>query len=132
MLSHPAPPLGSHTVYNAASLCRACCLCRAVPFRIIDDAACSLYVAFIRSVVATQTFKIPLSVVQFAFRKMEHERDVDEIECLLANLIFRVSLIANMTNTVLPQEHSVLTMVSFFARRRSQHGEYIASGGVTT
>lgn len=43
------------------------------------------------SVVATQTFKLPLRVVQFAFEKMEHERDVDEIECLLANLIFRVS-----------------------------------------
>eukprot|EP00903_Cladosiphon_okamuranus_P015911 g14696.t1 len=40
-------------------------------------------------VVATQTFKLPLRVVQFAFEKMEHERDVDEIECLLANLIFR-------------------------------------------
>lgn len=40
-------------------------------------------------VVATKTFKIPLSVVQFAFLKMEHARDVDEIECLLANLIFR-------------------------------------------
>lgn len=43
-----------------------------------------------RSVVATETFKLPLRVVQFAFEKMEHERDVDEIECLLANLIFRV------------------------------------------
>lgn len=46
---------------------------------------------FSYSVVATKTFKIPLSVVQFAFLKMEHARDVDEIECLLANLIFRVS-----------------------------------------
>lgn len=43
------------------------------------------------SVVATQTFKLPLRVVQFALEKMEHERDVEEIECLLANLIFRVS-----------------------------------------
>lgn len=43
------------------------------------------------SVTATQTFKLPLGVVQFAFRKMEHERDMDEIECLLANLIYRVS-----------------------------------------
>lgn len=41
--------------------------------------------------MATQTFKLPLRVVQFAFLKMEHERDVDEIECLLANLIYRVS-----------------------------------------
>eukprot|EP00752_Nemacystus_decipiens_P013829 g12278.t1 len=40
-------------------------------------------------VVATQTFKLPLRVVQFAFSKMEHDRDVDEIECLLANLIYR-------------------------------------------
>ncbi|CAM9631518.1 unnamed protein product [Laminaria digitata] len=39
--------------------------------------------------MATQTFKLPLRVVQFAFLKMEHERDVDEIECLLANLIYR-------------------------------------------
>lgn len=44
------------------------------------------------SVVVTQTFKLPLRVVQFAFQRMEHERDVDEIECLLANLIFRVSV----------------------------------------
>ncbi|CAN0571892.1 unnamed protein product, partial [Ectocarpus sp. 12 AP-2014] len=36
-------------------------------------------------VVVTQTFKLPLRVVQFAFQRMEHERDVDEIECLLAN-----------------------------------------------
>ncbi|CAN0367414.1 unnamed protein product, partial [Ectocarpus sp. 13 AM-2016] len=43
-------------------------------------------------VVVTQTFKLPLRVVQFAFQRMEHERDVDEIECLLANLIFRVSV----------------------------------------
>lgn len=41
--------------------------------------------------MATHAFKIPLRVVQFAFLKMEHERDVDEIECILANLIFRVS-----------------------------------------
>ncbi|CAM9154842.1 unnamed protein product [Ascophyllum nodosum] len=40
-------------------------------------------------VVATEVFKLPLGLVQFAFLKMEHERDVDEIECLLANLIFR-------------------------------------------
>lgn len=41
--------------------------------------------------MATEAFKLPLRVVQFAFEKMEHERDVDEVECLLANLIFRVS-----------------------------------------
>lgn len=46
------------------------------------------------SVVATQTFKLPLRVVQFAFTEMEHVRDVDEIECLLANLIYRVSQLA--------------------------------------
>ena len=46
---------------------------------------------FVSSTMATQTFKIPLGVVQFAFLKMEHERDIDEIECLLANLIYRVS-----------------------------------------
>lgn len=45
----------------------------------------------IDSTVATRVFKIPLGVVQFAFLKMEHERDVNEIECLLANLIFKAS-----------------------------------------
>lgn len=59
------------------------------------------------SVVATKTFKIPLSVVQFAFLKMEHARDVDEIECLLANLIFRVSVCSSV-DTVCAHVHVVV------------------------
>ncbi|CAN0302920.1 unnamed protein product [Ectocarpus sp. 12 AP-2014] len=58
-------------------------------------------------VVVTQTFKLPLRVVQFAFQRMEHERDVDEIECLLANLIFR-----NLVKGYLSHKAKFLVMAS--------------------
>ncbi|CAM9121385.1 unnamed protein product [Sphacelaria rigidula] len=58
-------------------------------------------------VVATKAFKVPLSVVQFAFLKMEHERDVDEIECLLANLIFR-----NLVKGYIAHKQKFLVMAS--------------------
>lgn len=88
------PPYGSHpsTIPVREIVSRLLVLGRSTfpPYSSFGDAAYAFSVALLRSVVATQTFKLPLAVVQFAFRKMEHERDVDEIECLLANLIFRV------------------------------------------